>query len=92
MRGRVNVCMSKIMRMPTKVGVGTYATYANCQTLHQQWWRLCAFYVYTGLPKKILDTSLNFKTFIMDNQSQFFLSLVCSRCTHNLVKISSMIL
>ena len=25
----VNVCMSKIMRMPIKIGVRTYAMYAN---------------------------------------------------------------
>ena len=30
---RVNVRKSKIMRMPTKVDVRTYATYVNCQTL-----------------------------------------------------------
>ena len=30
---RVNVCMSKIMHMPLKVGVWTNAMYANCQTL-----------------------------------------------------------
>ena len=30
---RVNVWMSKIMRTPIKVGVRTYATYANCRTL-----------------------------------------------------------
>ena len=29
---RVNVRKSKIMRMPTKVDVHTYATYVNCQT------------------------------------------------------------
>ena len=30
---RVNVPMSKIMYTPIKVGVGTYATYANCRNL-----------------------------------------------------------
>ena len=30
---RVNVRMSKIMRTPKKVGLRTYTTYANCQTL-----------------------------------------------------------
>ena len=29
----VDVCMSKMMRMPIKVGVWKYATNANCQTL-----------------------------------------------------------
>ena len=29
----IDVCMSKMMRMPIKVGVWKYATYANCQTL-----------------------------------------------------------
>ena len=33
MSGRVNVLMSKIMCMPIKIGVRTYATYANCSTL-----------------------------------------------------------
>ena len=30
---RVNVPMSKIMRTTIKVGVRTYTTYVNCQTL-----------------------------------------------------------
>ena len=30
---RVNVRMSKVIHTPTKVGVLTYATYVNCQTL-----------------------------------------------------------
>ena len=30
---RVNVRTSKIMCTPVKVGVRTYATYANCRTL-----------------------------------------------------------
>ena len=33
MRVRVKVRMSKIMRTPIKVGLRTYATYANCRTL-----------------------------------------------------------
>ena len=33
-----NVSMSKIMHTPIKVGVRTYATYANCQTLPQCLW------------------------------------------------------
>ena len=30
---RVNVCMSNIMCAPIKLGIRTYATYANCRTL-----------------------------------------------------------
>ena len=30
----VNVCMSKIMGTPIKLGVRTYATYTNCRTLY----------------------------------------------------------
>ena len=32
---RLNVRISKIMCTPTKVGVHTYAMYANCRTLHK---------------------------------------------------------
>ena len=32
---RVNVRMCKIMGTPIKLGVPTYATYANCQTLYE---------------------------------------------------------
>ena len=31
---RINARMSKIMPTVIKVGVRTYATYANCRTLH----------------------------------------------------------
>ena len=31
---RINVHMSKIVRMPMKVDAYTYATYENCQTLN----------------------------------------------------------
>ena len=36
MCARVNVRMSQIMRTQIKVGVRTYATYANCRTLGPQ--------------------------------------------------------
>ena len=32
---RLNVHITKIMRTLTKVGVHTYATYANCRTLNK---------------------------------------------------------
>ena len=33
MRAGVNVRMSNFMRTPIRLGVRTYVTYANCQTL-----------------------------------------------------------
>ena len=40
---RVNVRMSKIVRMPIKVGVRMYATYANCRTLELPFVNCCYF-------------------------------------------------
>ena len=40
---RVNVRMSKIVRMPIKVGVRMYAPYANCRTLELPFVNCCYF-------------------------------------------------
>ena len=55
---RVNVCMSKIMLTPIKVGVGTYITYANCRTLTEE-----ARLVKEQEPKGLLP-SLEIKTLL----------------------------
>ena len=57
----VNVCMSKIMRMPIKVGVRIYATYANCPTLtNKKTWKSPNFLLTKEIQRKFLTCDLVF--------------------------------
>ena len=50
MSERINVHISKIMRTPIKLGVRTYATYANCRTLCVNKLFLCTARLWNSLP------------------------------------------
>ena len=54
----VNVCMSKIMCMPIKVGVRIYATYANCPTLTNK--KIRKFLLTKEIQRKFLTCDLVF--------------------------------